>query len=65
MEQLIELSPFILGGISLISLIAAAIVRATSEDKRQSKAYKILSFAGFLTLFIAAGIAVWVIFTSF
>ena len=64
MEQLIELSPFILGGTGIALLIAAATVRTVSEQKRQSKAYKTLNFIGFCVLFAAAAITVWTIMTS-
>ena len=65
MDKVIELSPYILGGIGLISLIAATIVRIAHEQKRQAKLYKILTFVGFFALFLAAAIAIWTVFASF
>ena len=64
MEQLIELSPFILGGIGFLSLIIATIARIVSKEKRQSKVHKIFTFIGFFTLLAAAGITVWTIMAS-
>jgi len=61
MEQLIELSPFVLGGIGVLSLVVATIARIVSKEKRQSKIHKVCTFVGFFALFIAAGIAAWTI----
>ena len=65
MDRLIELAPIVLGGIGLVSLVAATIVRIVSKAKRQSKVYVALTIVGFFSLFLAAGIAVWSIFASF
>ena len=64
MEQLIELSPFILGGVGLLSLIIATIARIVSKQKRNSKVHKIFTFVGFVTLFAAAGIITWTVLAS-
>jgi uncharacterized membrane protein len=64
MEQLIELSPFILGGIGLTSLLIATLARIVSKEKRKSKVHKIFTFIGFFSLFAAAGITAWTIITS-
>ena len=65
MEQLIELSPFILGGIGVLSLIIATVARIISPAKRQSKLHRIFTIVGFIALFAAAGIAAWTILSSF
>ena len=64
MEQLIELSPFILGGVGLLSLIIATIARIVSKQKRNSKVHKIFTFVGFVALFAAAGIITWTVLAS-
>ena len=65
MGTFIELSPFILGGVGVLSLIAATIARIASPAKRQSKIHKIFTILGFVMLFAAAGIAVWTILSNF
>lgn len=65
MGDFIELSPFILGGIGVLSLIIATVARIASPAKRQSKIHKIFTIVGFVTLFAAAGIAAWTILSSF
>ena len=64
MGEFIELSPFILGGIGVLSLIIATIARIVSPAKRESKIHRIFTIVGFITLFVAAGIAAWTIMTS-
>ena len=64
MEQLIELSPFILGGIGVLSLAIATVARFVSKEKRQSKVHKVFTFVGFFALLSAAAITVWTIMTS-
>jgi hypothetical protein len=64
MGAFIELSPFFLGGIGVLSLIIATVARVISPEKRQSKIHKIFTIAGFTALFAAAGIAAWTIFSS-
>jgi len=64
MEQLIELSPFVLGGIGVLSLIVATLARIISKEKRQSKLHKICTFVGFFSLFAAAAITAWTLMTS-
>lgn len=65
MGDFIELSPFILGGIGVLSLIIATVARIASPVKRQSKIHKIFTIVGFIALFAAAGIAAWTILSSF
>ena len=65
MGEFIELSPFILGGIGVLSLIVATVARIASPAKRQSKIHKIFTIVGFITLFAAAGIAVLTILSNF
>jgi ABC-type enterochelin transport system permease subunit len=64
MEQLIELSPFILGGIGVLSLVVATLARIISKEKRQSKLHKTFTFIGFFCLIAAAGITAWTIMAS-
>lgn len=64
MGQIIELSPFILGGIGIISLVVATLARIISKEKRESKAHKAFTFIGFLCLIAAAGITAWTIMAS-
>ncbi len=65
MESFIEISPFILAGIGLISLVTSSVIRIVSKQKAESKPAKIISITGFTCLFLAAGFTAWIIFASF